>query len=610
MYYLSYNIMKRLFGIIIFLLIGIHVFAQNVSFQASAKNLVAQGENFYLQYSINQKGSNFKLSDLGDFQILSGPSQAMSSSSRNINGKITQNYSFTYTYIIKAPQKEGKYTISPAKITVEGKEYTSNPLTIQVAQNNQTQNQTQPSNTNTRNISNTSAETKNFVHLSVNKTNAYLGEPIYGTFKLYIANKNLAGFQDIQFPEYKGFWAEDVNNPTQIHLQTENYNGQRYYTAELKSIVLYPQRTGELEISQGTYDIIMQERVSGGGGSNSPFDAFFSRYENVPYSLKSNAVKIHVKPLPATKPLSFNGAVGKFNLSSKISHDSIDVNEAFTIKISMQGTGNLNLVNAPKLNLPNEFEVYDPEVNKRLTQTANGSNGSISWTYTIIPRYPDNYTLNPIEISWFNPSTESYEQYSCQKQHIFVRRTADFKENETVKRGLNGSDINVLSEDIRFIKDIPQKPKENFVGKTSFWLAYILPLLGFFIIIFARRKQIKERANKAKIRNKKANKTAQKRLKASKKLIHTNSNEFYNEISKALWGYVGDKLNFDTANISRESISAELRERNVPENLINEFLNIIDVCEYAHFAPSSKDNNPQNIYQNTANLITNLEQNM
>ncbi|MEA1872828.1 MAG: BatD family protein, partial [Bacteroidota bacterium] len=492
---------------------------------------------------------------------------------------------------------------------VGGKTHKSNQLIIQVvAGNSGTQNQSQSKQTQaTQNTSQTSGA-NHFVRLSLNKTTAYQGEAIYGSFKMYLSNRNLAGFKDIKFPEYNGFWVEDVNNPRQIHMKMENYKGKNYYTAELKSIVLFPQRSGKLEISEGNFDIVLQERVNS-NQSGSLFDSFFGRVQNVPYTLKSNAITVNIKPLPKQQPSSYIGAVGGFSASTEISHDSIDVNDAFTIKINLQGTGNFNLINAPKLNLPNEFEVYDPEVKKNLSKTANGSTGSINWIYTIIPRYPENYILKPIEISWFNPKTQSYQSYKGQETSIYVNRTADFKE-EKAQVSLSGSDIEMMANDIRYIKTIPKKQKKSFIGTWLFWLAYILPFSILVLIVFLRRKQIKERANITKIRNKKANKVARKRLKLAKGLMDEEKPEFYNEIIKALWGYVADKLDMDIANLSRESVTERMHEKQLSENLIKKLVYIIDICEYAHFAPPDEENDPTRIYQYTAGLISKLEQNL
>jgi hypothetical protein len=602
--------MKKRFGIFVLLIFCAKLlFAQDVSFNANAKNIVQQGENFYLKYDINQISSNFSIPSLDPFQVLTGPSQSTSSSTQIKNGNVSHSYSFSYTYVLKAPQKTGTYQLQPAQAIVNGKTYKSNQLTVQVvAGNNNTQSQSQNTNTQTQQNTSQTGGGNHFVRLNLNKTTAYQGEAIYGSFKMYLSNRNLAGFNEIKFPEYNGFWVEDVNNPRQIHLKMENYNGKNYYTAELKSIVLFPQRSGKLEISEGNFNIVLQERVSS-NQSGSLFDSFFGRAQNVPYTLESNAITLDVKPLPTQQPASFIGAVGDFSVSTMFSHDSIDVNDAFTVKVNIQGTGNFSLINPPKLNLPKEFEVYDPEVNKNLSKTANGSSGDISWIYTIIPRYPEKYILKPIEISWFNPKKKSYQSYQSKSHEIYVNRTADFKE-ENAQTSFSSSEIEMMENDIRYIKPIPKKRAKPLIGTWYFWLAYLLPFLGFVLIVILRRKQIKERANIAKIRNKKANKMARKRLKIAKTLMDEGKPEFYNEVIKALWGYIADKLDMDIANLSRESVAERMQEKQLSEDLIKKLLYIIDICEYAHFAPADEENDPKRIYQYTAGLITKLEQNL
>jgi hypothetical protein len=583
-------------------------FTQNVQFSASAKTSLQEGENFYLKYQVNQKGKNLKIPDFGKFQVLTGPSQSTSSNTQIINGHVTHSSSYTYTYVLKAPSEIGKYNIPAAKITVDKKEYSSNALNIRVVKAGTTTQNQQTNQRYSNRQSQPTASGKGFVRLNLNKTEAYLGEPIYGVLKLYTPNRNLAGFEKIEFPNFNGFWAEDYKVTEQIHLQQEAYNGKTYYSAELKSFILYPQQTGELKIESGNYGIIVQERVSGNG--NSPFDSFFGSYQNVTQNLTNNIATLNIKPLPKNKPNGFNGGIGSYNISSKISHDSIDVNEAFTLEIKISGTGNLNLIKTPEINFPKEFEVYDPEISKNFSQTINGSNGSQTYTYTIIPRYPDTYILPKIDISWFDTKTKSYKSYKSPKQSIFVRRTADFKDENPTAREFSSSQIDVIGKDIRYIKEVNLKKNDKFVGSFLFFLAYIIPLLIFSLIIFLRRKQIKERANVAKIRDKKANKIAMKRLKSAKILMNTGNEEFYTEVIKALWGYVGDKLDMDTANLSRESVSEGLAERNLNPDLTDKLLNIIDLCEYSHFAPADKENDPKKIYKYAASLILKLEQNL
>ncbi|MGC9331597.1 MAG: BatD family protein, partial [Bacteroidales bacterium] len=307
--------------IILFVLAVFGLQAQeNVKFEAKAKSVVEVGENFYLQYEMNKKGKNLKLPDMSPFIVLSGPSQQTSSSTRIINGDVSHSYTFRYTYVVKAPES-GTYELPPATVNIDGKTYSSNKLTINVVEsaNRQTQ---QGTNTDRQQParSTLSKGEKPFAHVHVNKTTAYQGEPIYACLKLYLPDRNLAGFRDISFPEFNGFWSEDFNMPDQIQLKTKNYNGKNYWVAELASWILYPQQTGKLTTKGGQYNIVIRERVSG-GQSRSIFDSFFDHYENVEKTLTSPPVNFNIKALPPGKPDGFTGGVGNFHVSSEISQD-------------------------------------------------------------------------------------------------------------------------------------------------------------------------------------------------------------------------------------------------------------------------------------------------
>ncbi|MFO7791330.1 MAG: BatD family protein [Bacteroidota bacterium] len=607
--------MKKISGLIIICILAVTGLPaqEDVEFTAKAKSVVEANQNFYLQYEINKKGKNLKLPDFENFRVLSGPSKQTSSSTRIINGEVSHSYSFRYTYVIKAPGT-GTYKIPPATVEIDGNTYKSNSLTINVVKSGDTQaqsrNQSNRGQQGTRGQkTKTESSSEPFARINVNKTTAYQGEPIYAKLKLYLPDRNLAGFQDISFPEFNSFWSEEFNMPDQIHLKTENYQGKNYYVAELASWILYPQQTGKLTIEGGWYDIVMREQVSG-GQSRSMFDSFFSRYENVEKRLTSPAVNFDIKPLPKSKPAGFTGGVGNFDVSTEFSHDSIDVNDALTLRIRISGTGNLNLLNKPEVEIPDVFEMYDPEVKANYEQTVNGSKGSVEYVYTIIPRYPDDYTLPAVNLSWFDPSAGQYKTYQSENFRLHVNRTPDYEESETSKSSGKDGKSDIISQDIRFLKNISSYKQPALVTFNTkvFWLFYIVPFLILGLIVILRRKQIKARANITQQRNKKANKTAMRRLKKAKKLLNNGDKAFYNETIKGLWGYVADKLDMETAMISRDNVAERLRDREVPEELITQLLDIIDKCEYAHFAPAGDDTEQQRIYTEAVSLITKLEQ--
>jgi hypothetical protein len=607
---------KVLLFVVINFFFSILLFADGVQFSASAPATVEVGERFYIKYTSNSR-AQISLPQFDDFSLVGGPSTSSSSSIQIINGQTTQSTSFTYSYVLQA-KAEGTYTIPAATASINGKTYTCNVLTINVVK--QGTKPSQPKQSSGRDPwgqQNQSAQQPTqqqinaediFIRMHVDRTKIYQGEPIVATLKIY-TRIDLIGFEDFILPDYKGFWVQEFEMPQQINLQRENVNGIPYNTAVLKKDLLYPQYSGQLEIKPAEVVCMVRQRVSGG---NSPWDAFFGYYENKSVSVKSSLVNINVKPLPDNAPGYFSGAVGSFDLKTELSADSIKTNDAITIKLILSGTGNIKLIDPPSIKFPKEFEVYDPEIRLNVNAVAGGNSGSKTFEYTLIPRYPGNYNINNIKFAYFDPASGRYKTLQSEPLKIFVER-GENDESGNVSASYSKEDIEYIGdEDIQFIKTKAfeiTKEQNYLIGSFLFVFLLSFPLILFGIILIVWRKRIKESANIAKMRNKKANKTSMKRLKLARDFMNQNRREdFYKEIMIALWGYLGDKMDIPVAEISKENVTDKLNEKGIEDTYTARFLSIIELCEYAHFAPVTEETKMQNVYKEAVDIINQLEQ--
>lgn len=585
--------------------------SQDVKFTAEAPKVVAVGERFRLTYSVNARGDDFAGPAMPDFDILSGPSISTSSSVQIINGSMTQSVTNTYTYIVAA-RKEGKFEIPAATIKVKREQYQSNTLAIEVvkgnagsAQQGQSQQQTQQQTTIPKaDISNEDI----FVRINVNKRNVYQGEHIVATIKVY-TKLNLSGFEDIKLPKYQGFWTQEIPTPSQIQLQRENVNGQIYNVGTIQKMLLFPQQTGEIVIEPFVLDAVIAQRVQ--RRSRSIFDDFFgSNYQNVPVHLVSKPVKINVKPLPADKPESFAGAVGSMKMYAGIDNDSVKANDAITLTVKISGTGNMKLIDAPTIDFPPDFDVYDPKVSTSVKNSESGSTGSKTFEYLFQPRHAGQFRIPPVKFTYFDVNTKSYKTLTTSEFNLYVEKGNE-EDTKTVVTGLSKEDIKFIGSDIRFIKTDPIKlsKKGHFVfGSRNFTLVYVISAILFMATIVLRRNQIKRNANIAQVKNRKANKISKKRLKLAASYMKSNDEiKFYDEIAKALWGYVSDKLTIPISDLTKDNVEEELNRKEVENELVNKFIDVLDKCEYARFAPSKDGSKQEHIYKEANEIIVELE---
>jgi len=582
--------------------------ADNVHFTMSAPKVVSQGEQFRLSFNLNQEGSDLQLPKLSNFDVLMGPSTSQSTSVQIINGKTTQSVSFSYIFILRA-KKTGTFTVRPGSIKVDGKVYTSNDLSIQVVKGQASQSnssgtqQQQQSSAPAGNISKDDL----FVRIALDKHNVYKGEQIMATVKIYVApNVPISSFDDVTLPSYAGFWTQEVDVPNQISFTREVYHNKIYQVGVLKKTILFPQQTGKIKIDPFQITCLVRQRVR---QSRSFFDDFFDNYRTVRAKVTSAPVTVNVKDLP-TQPASFTGGVGNLKFSASLNKDQIKSNEAATIKIDITGSGNLKLIDAPKIDFPKDFEVYDPKTSENLKATNSGLSGSRTFEYLFIPRYAGDFTIPPIKFASFDPATGKYKYEQSKEFKIHVEKGNE-DQNTTVTSAYSKEDVRFIGKDIRYIKQGQYKlhsKESSFYGSLSFYLIYIGSLLLFLIFAIVYRKKLKENANVQLLRHKKANKMARRRLKDAANFLKQNKDEeFYDSVLKAFWGYLSDKLSIPVADLNRENASGALNNRKVQTETIDEFIKIVDTCEYARYAPSAVEGTKDELYQRAVALMGKLD---
>lgn len=603
---------RKILIILTFALIAAGSFAENTQFIMTAPNVVRAGEQFRLSFTLNDRGTDLQLPDLSNFEILMGPSTQQSSSFQMINGQTTQSVTFSYIYVLRA-KTEGTFTIRPASIKVDGRVFESNSVEVQVVKGQAQPAQQQGSQSaggdqsSGQTQSATISHDDLFVKVDITKNSVYKGEQIIATVKLFVSpNVPVRGFDDVKLPSYEGFWTQDIEVPNQVSFNREVYNNKIYQVGILKKTILFPQQIGSIKIDPFEITCIVQQRVR---QQRSFFDDFFDNYRNVQAKVTSEPVTIRVKDLPPA-PASFYGAVGSFTYSASIDKEKLKSNEAATLKINITGNGNLKLIEAPKIEFPADFEVYDPKTSDRVNAAENGLSGGKSFEYLFIPRYAGEYTIPAVSFSYFNPATQKYDTRSAGPFTIQVEKGSD-DQNATVVSSFSKEDVRFIGKDIRFIKQGNQKLRVKgytFFGTTEFYLIYLAGILAFAVIYIIYRKKARENANLALVKNKKANKVARKRLKEAALHMKNNKPEgFYESVLKGFWGYLSDKLAIPVADLNRGNASTALFSRQVEQEVIDEFIKIIDDCEFARYAPSAFSGTIKDVYDRAAAIMGKLE---
>lgn len=600
--------MKKIILLFIGIITTIGVMAdEKISFTADAPEVVVSGDQFRLTFTINsQKIRDFRAPNIQDFEVLMGPSRSQQSSTQIINGQVTSTSSITFTYILMA-DKEGTYTIPGATVMVDGNTHTSNSVKIKVLPPDQDAGQGNKSSSRNQVAGSKITDKELFITATASKTNVYEQEAFLLTYKVY-TQVNLTNLHG-DTPDLKGFHTQEVELPRQKTFSLEHYNGKNYSTTIWQQFVLFPQQSGKLEIPSITFDATVAQMVA----SADPFDAFFnggSNYVNINKKLVTPKITINVKELPEGKPANFSGGVGEFTLSSSISTQELKTNDAVTIKLVISGSGNMKLINTPEVGFPQDFEIYDPKVDNKFNLTRDGLAGSKVIEYLAIPRHAGDYTIPPIEFSYFDLKSQSYKTLKTEPYSLKVAK-GEGNSDQVVANFTNKEDLKVLGKDIRYIKTgkTNLQPKDNyFFGTIGYYLWYIIPLVLFITFMIIYRKQAIENANVAKVRTKKANKVATKRMKNAGKLLAEKKQEaFYDEVLKALWGYISDKLNIPVSQLSKDNIEEKLNEYGVTSELVTDFINTLNECEFARYAPGNQNEAMDKVYASALDVISKME---
>ena len=410
-------------------------------------------------------------------------------------------------------------------------------------------------------------------------------------------------------PDFKGFHSQEIERPSNARWSQENYKGRNYHTTVYRQFVLFPQQAGKLTIEPARFDASVAKAIR----SADPFDAFFNGGSNmveVKKVLTTPVITINVNPLPAGKPADFSGGVGEFSITSSINSKEVKTNDAVTIKLVISGTGNLKLLSNPEIEFPEDFEVYDPKVDSKVRLTSEGLSGTRVIEYLAIPRHAGNYKIPAVTFSYFDIKSKTYKTLKTEDYEINVEKGAG-NADQVIANFTNKEDLKVLGEDIRYIKlkDVTLHPKGSFFYNTlTYWLLYLIPAIAFIIFFIIYRKQAAENANVAKMRTKKANKVATKRMKQAGMLLAENKKDaFYDEVLKALWGYISDKLNIPVSRLSKDNVEEKLRNYGVSDDLIEEFLKALNECEFARFAPGDENQAMDKVYSSSLAVMSKME---
>ena len=611
--------MKKLSLIFLTLFAALSVMAQT-TIRVEVHNIVELSERFNLVFVVEgeHSPSDFQWECGDDFTLVWGPQKGSSTSISMVNGKTTRSSQTSYTYILQ-PKKTGTFTLLPAVAKVKGEEVRSRAAQIQVVGNSSTAQQSQPqSQGQTQTQSQTAPQSSQggnsdiFMRLVLSKNKVVVGEPVSATLKIY-NRANLSGFENAKFPTFNGFWSSEVEAPSNIEFQREQVGGAIYNAAVLRRWTLIPQKSGDLTIDPSEIICLVNVRRQR-ARTGSIFDDFFeSDYMTVRQRLTTPAQTVHVSALPAGAPASFAGGVGRFNVSARLSKDSLKTHDAASLIVTVSGKGNVSLLDAPKISFPPDFEVYD--VKTTSSADKSGTSGSKTFEYPFIPRSPGNFTLAPVQYGYYDINAKRYQVAKTDSLFLKVARsagqTASVEGSQTLVVDRKG--VKNIGEDIRFIRTKTSLASDDafLVGKPLYWVLVAVFFAVAAAVWFGLRKLIARRADVSGSRKRKATRQALRRLSLAgdflKKDLYT---AFYEELHRALAGFVTDKLGMDMAEQTKENIADALRGRGISEDVSERFTSLLEACEFARYAPSEGHEAMNAHYEEAISVITAIDSSM
>ena len=593
----------RHFMLVLSLLMLSWAASAQVSFTVDAPALTALGRPFNVAFTIDAEPeqNSFKAPEFEEnFDVVAGPSTSVGRSMQFINGKQSSSYNYTITYALM-PRESGTFTIGSASVKVDGKTYTTRPMLVEVIAEKQGAGVKTPNTSPEGSIGRDDI----LLRLKVSDTELYKGESLRASLVLY-TRVTVENIESLTMPPFDGFWSQELsfdNAPSRVE-----YNGRVYETYKITELLLSPQESGKIVIPEAVMDVVAQVVVQ----DRRNYDPIFGGRQvyRVSRELKSAPVTINVKEFPAGAPQSFNGAVGNFSLRSTMPAAEIDANSADQIELTISGTGNLKFITAPRITLPESFEVYDTKVVDNCKITATGTTGSLTYTYPFVARSAGAFTIPRIEFSFFNPDTQAYETLATEPFTLVVKDDGSIAASAPATSNYNyGGPMRQLDRDIRFIHTgkLPKRAAAAFILTPLYWLA-IVAMVALFILIYAvLRKRIRERSNTVARRMRHADKMAVQRLRMAERYMNeANRHAFYEEMLRAMWGYIGDKFNIPVASLTKEKIREELYRRNVAEATAEQFCEVISRSEEAQYAPSASGE-MTDIYAEAVEVISKIE---
>ena len=591
------------------------VAAAQTKIAVEAPNIVGSDEQFNVTFIIEgeDRPSNFNWNPGDDFTLVWGPQRGESTSIRVINGKRSKSSQFTYTYIL-APKKTGKFELPAATAKMKGETITSVQAAVEVlASDSSASAQSGASSGNTQQTkpSGTISSKDLFLKFTVSRTSAVVGQPLTAELKLY-QNVDIAGFEGAKFPAFNGFWSQETAAPNNINFQREEVDGRLYNSALLRRYVLIPQQVGNLVIDPAELVCLVNVRRPSHG--NSIFDSFFDdNTMTVRKRVTTPAVHVHVNPLPSGAPATFGGGVGSFRISASLSKDQLKMHEATSLTVTVSGRGNVSLLEAPKVNFPADMDVYDTKTTENTDKTTGGTSGSKVFEYPFIPRSHGEFTIAPIEYSYYDVNAGKYETISTGPITFNVEK-GDVAETQASTSQLVMPDrksVKNLGEDIRFIRTRQPSYKFKtvfFVDSLWYWVTAALILLVAGLLWYLMKGMEARRADVVGNKNRKATKMALGRLKMAAGYLQKNLySAFYEELHKALLGFASDKMNIGAEDLSKENIAAMLKEAGVAEDLSAQFVALLDACEFARYSPDGGNEAMNTHYNEAVKVISSID---
>ena len=599
-------------------------FSQDVQFIGQAKQVVSVNETFTLVYTLNAQGSGFQGPRIQGFGVLSGPNTSTSSSIRAVNGRTTMTITYSFTYLLQA-NREGAFDIPAATVTANGKQVTSNIVNIKVVKGSAASGTAGQSagnqNRNSGLRSGGESGTTNDVYVKAfaSNSNPLQGEGIVVTYKVFtkvpIAQINIS-----KLSSFSGFWSQNLMKENdKLQQTTQVIDGEQYVVADIRKIALFPLKSGSLVIDPLELSCVAQVRRQTKTKTGDPFfddffnDSFFnSGVANVEKNLKSNPVTVNVRPLPNEgKPADFSGAVGSFTFHTEIDKTRLKTNEAVTLKCTISGRGNIQLIDKMNVTFPPDFEAYDPKVTSNIQTSASGITGNQVFEYLLIPRKPGKFTIKPISFSYYDLDKKHYETLTSPEFTLDIEKGSGEAGSMLSYSGANKEDIKYIGSDIRHIREgiFELKPTgSKFFGSFLFWSFLLIPVLCFVVFLVLWQKMAARRSDTLLMKNLRATKTARKRLQRAEQFKKTSQqDEFYIAISQAIWGYLSDKFGIAVSELSIDSVHDALRQKNVEVSLINQFIETLNNTEFARFSPGEKTVNMERIYNEALEVISKME---